>query len=139
MDVVVHAIVGLATGTLTGNPLLGAVAAVLPDLPIMGPRRAQPPTSYKLTHGLFFTTGLTLLAYLIAPQYGVTVGLSLLSHTVLDVPTHGPDWAPRLLYPYSEVRLLCFKEWEFFNCSWFLGLSFALLWSGACLVLRLQT
>jgi hypothetical protein len=53
----------------------------------------------------------------------------LLSHLFLDFFTHGEDWAPQLLYPWSDWRVSPFGEWEWFNRTWWAGFCLTLNWS----------
>lgn len=126
MDILSHAAAGAATGAAFGRPVWGALIAVVPDIPIFGPRRRKPSVLYKMTH--------TLLFVLIAAVLGAVLGVGwlvffcLLSHLTLDIPTHGMQWAPRVLYPYSHKPLLNCGEWEFFNRQWFVGLGITIGW-----------
>ena len=133
MDLLTHAAVGAATGLPFGRPILGAFAAVVPDL-VLGPwRKAAPTPLYDCTHSLWFVAFGGIAACAAGPGVGAVVALALLSHLVLDLPTHGPDWAPPLLLPYSKRRFSFGKEWEFFNSSWYIGLNIATIWSSLCL------
>lgn len=120
-----HAVVGACTGNVFGRPFVGAMVAVLPDLVLGVKRRKFPNKAYKITHSWI---GLLVCAF--APGY---IFWPYLSHILLDIPTHGKDWAPRLFYPSS----ICIpaSEWEFFNISWWIGLILAFLWVVVCLIL----
>jgi hypothetical protein len=140
MDVLSHAVAGACTGALWGRPLLGAMVAAAPDA-VLGVRRKRLPTRlYNATHGLPFIALCSAVAMLAGGvQTACLVALCLLSHIVLDLPTHGPQWAPPLLYPFNSIRYCFGTEWEFFNKSWRLGLALTLLWSFVCLALRFVT
>jgi hypothetical protein len=133
MDVFTHALVGAVTGSTWGHPVLGAVVAVLPDLPIWyGKRRATPPAAYKALHSYTLALAFGLLTYLlVGVAAGATVFACWLSHLALDIPTHGPTWAPRLVWP-SDWHLPCKEEqeWEWLNRSWWIGFCYSLFWIG---------
>jgi len=139
MDVISHAVAGAATGAAFGRPLLGAVVAVVPDSALwLRPRLARPPALYRAAHG-----GLAplLVSAVCLPLFGSQVALVVLwawiSHIVLDIPTHGPDWSPRLFWPDERPVFTQFEEWEWFNLSWWCGLSLTIMWSSLCLALAL--
>lgn len=127
MDIVNHAVAGAAVGAAFGRPGVGAFFGVLPDL-VLGVKRLTLPTpAYNLTHSLAFSGGVGLIA-------GELLGsplplLALLSHLLLDLPTHGPKWAPPLFYPWSELRYGWGEEWEWFSRSWWIGFGITLVWS----------
>lgn len=128
MDIFSHAVAGAATGTYYGKPILGACVAVIPDL-VLGAKRMLTPTKlYDITHSLIFTM---VLGY----SYWFYMGdgllfFALLSHLLLDIPTHGTTWAPPLLYPFKNKRFsLGNNEWEWYSTSWFTGLVLTILWS----------
>ena len=137
MDIVTHAVVGASTGALFGRPVLGALVAAAPDLVLGLQRKVKPTRAYNYTHSALFALACTLAAALLGSwPLGALVGLCLLSHLVLDVPTHGRVWAPPLLYPYSVKRYSMFLyEWEFFNVAWAVGLGVSIVWIIACLLL----
>lgn len=126
MDVLSHAAAGAATGSFYGRPLLGALIAVIPDLVLPMQRVLMPPRAYKLTHNLAFVTAAALLS---PPGFRGLVFWCLLSHLFLDFFTHGEEWAPRLLYPWSDARVSPFGEWEWFNRTWWAGFCLTLNWS----------
>jgi hypothetical protein len=132
VDILTHAAVGAATGFAFGHPVVGALVAVAPDV-VLGIRRRDRPTRlYNITHSLVFLFGSTLLFALsdVHGEWTALVYWCLFSHIVLDIPTHGPVWAPPLLYPFSEERFdLWGDEWEFGNQSWRFGLGLAVVWS----------
>lgn len=135
MDVFSHALAGAATGSIFGHPVAGALVAAAPDAVLGLRRRALPGTAYNATHSLAFV----VLATVAALPFGAAllVCMCLLSHLVLDLPTHGPGWAPPLLYPWDPWRFSFGDEWEFFNRSWWRGFMLTLLWSSSCLILAL--
>lgn len=140
MDVISHALAGAATGAAFGRPLLGAAVAVVPDSALwLRPRLARPPALYRAAHG-----GLAplLISALCLPLFGPTVALVVMwawiSHIVLDIPTHGPIWSPRLFWPDERAVFTKFKEWEWFNRSWWLGLSVTFIWSAIWLFFGLR-
>lgn len=134
MDVVTHALVGASTGAVVGRPLLGAVIAALPDVVLGLRRRAVPSRAYNATHSAAFVAAATLAAALLfAWPVAPLVALCLLSHLVLDLPTHSTTWAPPLLYPFSARRFSFGNEWEFFNESWWVGLTMSIIWITTCL------
>lgn len=131
MDVFTHALAGAATGAAFGRPLLGAVVAVLPDSALwLGPRRASPPAMYRAAHGLLvpFMLGLIVLMFF-GPMAAGCVFFAWLSHIVLDVPTHGHEWSPRLFWPQNRPVFSHLDEWEWFNNSWWRGFFLAVIWS----------
>lgn len=136
MDILSHALAGAATGQMFGRPVLGAAIAVSPDLVLGVARKATPSAGYNATHSVLFTVLSTLAAALLfSPAVAALVGLALLSHLVLDVPTHGKLWGPPLMYPFSARRFSCGNEWEFFNQSWARGFLYTSIWSFICLLL----
>lgn len=138
MDVIAHAVAGASTGAYFGRPVLGACIAATPDLVLGLRRHATPSALYNATHSALFL----VLATLAALPFGTAaiVAYCLLSHLVLDLPTHGLKWAPPLLYPFDAHRFSFGREWEFFNPSWWRGLVLTLLWSIAWLLaLSLRT
>jgi hypothetical protein len=131
MDIVNHAVAGAAVGTYFGRPVLGAFFGVLPDLVLGIKRLTVPSRAYNLTHSLLFTLGVGMVA-------GITLGstvplLALLSHLLLDLPTHGDEWGPPLLYPWNGKRFSYGEEWEWFSPDWWVGLYINLVWSASWL------
>jgi hypothetical protein len=126
MDIFSHAIAGACTGMYFGRPVLGAVIAVLPDLPIFGARTHNPPWLYKFTHSFAFLILGTLTGMLVEMPF--LVFFCLMSHLILDVGTHGSNWYPRLFWPI-EYRVYRANEWEFFNSAWWSGAFITLIWS----------
>lgn len=137
MDVVSHAIAGAATGLYWGRPGLGAAVAALPDLVLGIRRRASPSLAYNLTHTLAFSLLAGAVVQVLYPPLGWLVFWCLVSHLALDVPTHGKEWAPTLLWPFSYRRYSLGTEWEFFNTSWSNGLDLTIIWSILWLVAAL--
>lgn len=136
MDILSHAAAGAATGALFGQPALGAFVAVVPDIVLLGERRAVPTAAYNWTHSVAFAVACTVWAAAIGSSHLASlVALCLLSHLVLDLPTHGEQWGPTLLYPYSDKRFSMGEEWEFFNFSWWRGLCLTGIWIVVCLAL----
>lgn len=134
MDIFSHAVVGAATGALYGQPLLGALVAIAPDLAIAGPRKLKPTHLYKASHSLFAIFLVSCVALPFGKDIALVAVLSYASHIFLDAITHCREWQPRFLWP-SDVPL-GFKgtqEWEFFNASWFLGLLVAVAYCLFCL------
>lgn len=134
MDIVTHAVVGAASGAVFGHPIVGAAVAVLADLPIVGPRRAKPNAWYNLTHSLGFALWLTLV-FGWTRNLAATISLAALSHIILDAFTHGQIWAPTLCFPFKDRRFSYGEEWEWFNKSWWNGLSIAVAWVMVCIIL----
>lgn len=134
MDIMTHAVVGAATGAVFGNPILGVVIAVMPDV-VLGPSRRQKPNAwYNLTHAPI--PMLVLLTVVFLPfGYAACAAFAYLSHIVLDLPTHGGKWAPKLFAPFSYRRVSLGDDWEFFSREWWVGLIIASLWSFSCLSL----
>ena len=135
MDIFSHALAGAATGFAFNNPILGAVIAVTPDIPIFGPRKENPPLLYKFTHSILFL----IIGVIVGSFYnvGALVFYCLFSHLLLDIPTHGPVWAPRLLWPYGGIMVAA-KEWEFFNRTWYYGLALTVTWSTLWILIQRQ-
>lgn len=127
MDIFTHAIIGAATGAQYNEPVLGAVIAIIPDLPLIGKRRQEPTELYKYCHSFLGLLTISLLLYAIIDNFELCLAC-LVSHIVLDLPTHSAKWNPRLFYP-NNCHLQNFKEWEFFNNSWFLGLGVSIIWT----------
>lgn len=127
MDIVNHALAGAATGYAFGSPVAGAVFGVLPDL-VLGVRRQLVPTpAYDLTHSLAFVLACGWAWWAVN---GTLLALfALLSHIVLDLPTHGKQWAPVLLYPLHRKRFSYGDEWEWFSASWWQGFVLTIIWS----------
>jgi membrane-bound metal-dependent hydrolase YbcI (DUF457 family) len=110
--------------------VLGAVFGVLPDLVLSAKRTAFPPERYNMTHSLVFVGMVGAIAGWATGS--VVPLLALLSHIVLDIPTHGRIWAPPLLYPWRDTRYSAGAEWEWFSRSWWIGLIITFIWSGGC-------
>jgi membrane-bound metal-dependent hydrolase YbcI (DUF457 family) len=128
MDIVSHALAGAAAGAAFGRPFLGAFFGVLPDVVLGIKRRAVPSLAYDFTHSLagLFVLGFvgTLLTGSIVPQ------IAIISHLVLDIPTHGEQWAPPLLFPFDRHRFSYGgEEWEWFNPVWCFGFLITMVWS----------
>lgn len=126
MDIFNHALAGAATGSYYGKPIVGACVAIVPDLVLGVSRKLTPPKLYDITHSLIFTAFLGYLYWL----YDGTglIFFVLLSHILLDLPTHGETWAPPLLYPFSNKRFSLGYEWEWFSVSWWVGLLLTFAW-----------
>lgn len=141
MDLVTHMAVGTITGYSVGHPLIGALAAAVPDLTLGYKRRKLPTSAYDFHHSLlglaFFTAmfvGGSYLAGGVTRNAVLAALLGYASHLALDLPTHGTTWAPPLLYPFSKSRFSIFgQEWEWFSPVWWLGMFYAFIWSNACL------
>ena len=131
MDIISHAIAGASAGYYFGNPVLGAVIGILPDLPLIGRRKTNPTELYKFTHSALFLVVCCAIAYSLGCL--PIVFCALLSHLLLDLPTHGAVWFPRVFWPI-EVNIYRAYEWEFFNKSWWMGLLVLIIWSSAWLV-----
>ena len=131
MDIVTHAVVGAASGALFGQPLLGAAVATMPDWPLLGRRVKLPPFPYVVLHS-------PLVMYVVICMLPIddvlfsTILLSYVSHIALDIPTHSKTWQPRFI-PFKESKLDDFEEWEFFNSSWWFGLTISIFWTILCL------
>lgn len=130
MDAVNHALAGAAAGMVFGHPVIGAIFGVLPDIVAIGKRREVPSKLYDFTHsllgiGLFGLVG-TYLTGSLAPL------VAIMSHLLLDLPTHGEEWAPPLLYPFDPHRFSMGEEWEWFNMSWGLGFLINFCWISSC-------
>jgi hypothetical protein len=133
MDVFSHAIAGASVGSVFGNPWLGAFISITPDL-VLGPyRKSAPPQLYNMTHSVLMTSAVGLSIWIVFAT--PVVLLALYSHLILDIPTHGKEWAPTLFYPLSEKRYGCGEEWEWFNKSWFIGLAITTVWCVLCYML----
>lgn len=133
MDILSHAVAGASAGAAFGQPVMGAACGVAPDLALFTWQRlAQPTAAYNAAHSALVLGCAGLLA--LALFATVVPLLALLSHILLDLPTHGKQWAPPLLYPFSEQRYSFGTEWEWFNRSWWQGLVLTLIWSLAWLV-----
>ena len=135
MDIASHALAGASVGNYFGNSLAGAVIAIIPDIVLGIKRKEFPNKLYNLTHSLLGIFFISLFLYLVLNTFSVfdsngflAIYLCLLSHIVLDLGTHGGDWAPPLFYPVVSKRFMPQQEWEFFNKSWFVGLLTTLLW-----------
>lgn len=136
MDVVCHAVAGAATGMIWGRPILGAVIAAAPDAVLGLRRRLIPGPAYNFTHSLAFIGVAAAVAMLAGGAHtAALVTACLLSHLALDLPTHGPNWAPPLLYPFNKKRFFYAQggEWEFFNEHWKVGFAVTITWSFLCL------
>lgn len=131
MDIITHALAGAATGAAFGRPLLGAVVAVVPDSALwLRPRQPRPPAAYRAAHGLLAPCLAGSAAMMLfGPAISALVFFAWLSHIVLDIPTHGADWSPRLFWPDERPVFTKFQEWEWFNRSWWLGLALTAIWS----------
>jgi len=128
MDWLSHAVAGAAVGYAFGDPTLGAVVALVPDLPLLGPRRALPPRLYDWTHSLLFTFAVGGAALVLTGS--PLVLWALVSHLVLDLPTHGRAWGAPVLLPFSNARFALWNnDWELFSPHWWAGLAVTITWS----------
>lgn len=65
---------------------------------------------YHMTHS-FITCGIiTALSYIFLRSAWVVIGLSYLSHILIDIPTHEGDFATRIFYPFSDIHVES-KNW----------------------------
>lgn len=114
MDILSHIILAntISSGVLT------TAGAILPDLTMIK-RKTKPDKYYVFMHSPFSA----LFTFAINPALGV----GHLSHIVLDFFTHGGDFSPQIFFPISKWRCKYFKEWEFFNSSFWFGISIVLL------------
>jgi biotin transporter BioY len=135
MDIVSHAFAGAAAGYAFGHPVVGALVGVAPDLVLGVKRRAEPNTLYRFTHSLVFVLLAACAAGFVSLTLAAAVALAACSHLVLDVPTHGRLWSPRLLFPFSNASRTAGVEWEWFNRAWWLGMLITIFWIGICLTL----
>lgn len=137
MDIFTHAVAGAAAGAVFGHPWLGAFAAVLPDLPLIGKRKLKPSPEYDYGHSLIYPAVVFALSFLFqnTPAQISTIVFAILSHLFLDLFTHGPEWAPPLLYPFNRHRFSYGEEWEWFNRSWLQGLLLSFAFVLLCLSL----
>lgn len=137
MDIISHAVAGASVGFAYGRPILGAFCGVFPDLVLGVDRHINPPEPYNATHSLTFVA-LVGIAGALALGSAVPF-LAVLSHIILDYPTHGPRWAPTLFYPMSKARFgHGLQEWEWGNATWWRGLVLTLIWSLAWLFVALK-
>ncbi len=132
MDLFSHAIAGASVGLAFGHPITGAVCACLPDLVLGIKRASEPSEAYIATHSLAFVGVVGALGW--ALGFGWLPFLAVLSHILVDVPTHSPKFAPALLYPFRRKRFSLGTDWEWFNSPWYLGLFLTTLWSAAWLI-----
>lgn len=124
MDIFSHAAAGASVGWAFGRPIVGALWGVIPDLVLGFKRRLYPNELYNYTHSFVF-----LLA---VGSMGVAFGslvpfLAVLSHLILDVPTHGKQWGPMLFYP-NRKRFGMGYEWEWFDGTWWIGFIITVVW-----------
>lgn len=128
MDIVSHAVAGAAVGAYYNHPYIGAIVGAMPDL-VLGFKRLEAPTRlYRFTHSVDYLALATGFGWGLLNGPGAALFFfATLSHLLLDVPTHGPLWAPRLLYPW-DWHCKCFTEWEFFNGPWMFGLFILWCW-----------
>ena len=127
MDIASHALAGACMGAAFGRPLLGAVCAILPDLVLPVKRITEVTTSYTASHSLLVIVPSGVSLWVITGS--VVPLLALLSHILLDIPTHSKAWAPALFFPLSSKRYSLGPDWEFFNASWCVGLTLTCIWS----------
>jgi hypothetical protein len=59
---------------------------------------------YYATHSLLTAALITVLLYFFMPGAWMVLSLSLLSHIVIDIPTHDGELATRFLYPLSDIH-----------------------------------
>lgn len=135
MDILSHAIAGASSGAVFGRPILGMVFGVLPDVVLGVQRKAHPSVLYNLTHSWLAVAvaGIAAVAFDTAAPI-----LAVVSHIVLDLPTHGKQWAPPLLFPFSAKRYSMGDDWEWGNASWQRGLIVTFIWSITCLSITLN-
>jgi len=116
-----------------GHPIVGAVAGVMPDLVLGVRRRQRPNPAYRYTHSLLVCVVFSGFAIMLNFDIGLAIFMGWLLHIVVDIPTHGNEWAPRPLYPFNTELMFNFPhhEWEFFNESWCWGLILSI---GICII-----
>lgn len=125
MDIVSHALAGAATGLYFQHPVAGALVAISPDLVLGVKRRIRPNHLYMISHSGIGLVMVYLLTYSMDIKW---LFYCYLSHIVLDFFTHAGEWCPQPLFPFVKTNSY-FKEWEFFNKAWFMGLFVTILWS----------
>lgn len=141
MDILTHALTGAATGYVFGQPIVGAIAGILPDFALFfRARQASPPPAYCAAHSLLmpFVVGM-VSAIFFGIEIGSAVYWAWFSHILLDIPTHSKEWAPQLFWPDKYQLFTRFEEWEWLNESWWRGLFIAALWSMLCISITLVT
>ena len=118
--------IGLGTGVISRRLLLaGAVASIMPDLDVvafkLGIAYGDAFGHRGASHSLAFALLLGLIAWSLAPHLRATrlaafvfVGLSTLSHAVLDMFTDG-GLGVALLWPFSAERF--FAPWQVIEVS----------------------
>lgn len=139
MDAITHAVVGAVTGAQFGHPVVGAVAAVVPDSALwLRARQPQPPALYRPAHsvlGALFAFAVVLMLTRDDGSLAGAVFYGWVSHIFLDFFTHSGEWATRPFYGWSNWHPKEFQEWEWFNPSWWLGLGMAIFWSVSCVII----
>lgn len=128
MDLFSHALSGAAMGSFFGHPIVGAISACIPDLCLGIKRVSEPPRSYTFTHSFLFCGLAGAIGIWLG--FGVVPLIGVLSHILIDIPTHGFKFGPQLLYPFSDKRVKGFSDWEFFNRTWWAGVFILTVWSG---------
>lgn len=131
MDMLTHFVAGATSGAFFDEPILGGVIAITPDIVLGIKRRELPNYAYNLTHSVF---GISFITFVLSFFINYLLVLtSLFSHILLDLRTHGKQWSPPLLFPFSERHFFSAEEWEFFNISWLKGfipfLAWEILWA----------
>lgn len=116
MDILTHAIVGAAVGLKLGSPLSCVIASIAPDIVLGIKRKFTPTMPYKFLHSVFPVCALYLFGF-------KAEAIAWATHIILDIPTHGTLWSPKLFFPFSDKGFTGFQEWEFFNTSWKKGLA----------------
>lgn len=145
MDIITHAIVGAASGAVFGHPIVGAIVAVIPDIPLGITRKHRPNIGYDMLHSpvigglnMFNMANIFLGMSHGAPtdfSFGWAALLAWASHIFLDLFTHGPTWAPMPFAPISFRRVSLGYDWELFDSTWWNGLLLAICWVLACLAI----
>lgn len=101
----------------------------MPDLVLGIKRRSVPNDAYNATHSIAYLVACSVGVWFVDATLGQLVFWCLLSHIALDLPTHGPVWAPPLLWPFRPTRFNYGGEWEFFNRWWIQGLVYSIAWA----------
>lgn len=113
MDIISHLIFNYSCSNIVMESLvLSSIGSIIPDLTMIK-RKRNPDLYYKVMHSL------PTVAVLYFVNHSLAFGL--FTHIFLDFFTHGNKFSPFLFFPSSSNNTL-FKEWEFFNLSFFIGI-----------------
>lgn len=87
------------------NPEGGILTAFIRKIRTNTFANAVDATCYRATHSLYTAAAVAGLAYLFFRDQWLLLSVSYLSHILIDIPAHDGDFATRVLFPTSTIRI----------------------------------